>query len=508
MHLPRGLSAVRFCVIVTIMERKAKEQNGQTGGKRNIFAGFLEFFYGNFVVLLLGFLSLPLITRIMPTDEYGKTAMFTSAVSIIYIFAILGLDQSYIRYFYKEGVNRKRLLLQCLKYPVILILILAVIYVFFSDLFNTFLFGKSGFDITCLVVAYTTISVFERFGFLNIRMEQNGKLYSNLNILSKVLYLVFIVGFVWLIGEDFRVVLYAMTLPLGIVTAIVYIRYLIVNRHEKAERHGLETKELLRYGIPFVPMLLMEWLLSSMDKWSIKIFSGFSETGIYSSAMQIMTLLLTFKITYVAFWAPVAMEKYESEPEEVCKPFFADMFRKVQFLGMAAAFLLTIFRDLIVLILGAKYRDAVRIIPFLSLMPVLSILFEMTGQGCKFVGKVKYFNVASLVAIVCNLIGNTLLVPVWGGIGAALATALTYVVYFLIGTYFSVKCYPMEYRLKELAIAVIVYIAYAAYATFTNGIVPALVGAVLLCGLCVLNKKTFHALFVLAKEAIRGALKK
>ncbi|MBO4902172.1 MAG: oligosaccharide flippase family protein [Lachnospiraceae bacterium] len=485
------------------MEQKAEEQN-QEKKSRNLFAGFLEYFYGNFIVLLLGVVSLPLITRVMSTDEYGRTAMFTSAVSIIYIAAILGMDQSYIRYFYKEGVNRKRLILQCLQYPVLLILLLAGAYCLFADLFNGFLFGRTGTDITILVVSYTIISVFERFGFLNIRMDQNGKLYSNLNILSKVLYIGFILLFVRLIGDDFRVVLYAMTLPLFIVTVFVYVRYLIVNRRERAEKHAVTTRELLIYGVPFVPMLLMEWLLSSMDKWSIKLFKGFSDTGIYNSAMQIMTILLTFKITYVAFWAPVAMEKYEQEPEEVCKPFFADMFQKVQFLAMAAAFLLTIFRGVIVLILGENYRGAIRVIPFLTLMPVLSILFEMTGQGCKFVGKAKYFNYASLAAIAVNLTGNTLLVPVLGEIGAALATAVTYIVYFLIGTYFSVKCYPVDYRLRTFGLSLVLYSAYAAYATFTDRILlSALIGIVPLLLHILLNKAVLASLWKYAWQFLK-----
>ena len=63
-------------------EEKGKNDK-KTGG---LLGSFIEYFYGNFVVLLLGLISLPLITRIMSTDEYGRTAMFTSAVSIIYIF--------------------------------------------------------------------------------------------------------------------------------------------------------------------------------------------------------------------------------------------------------------------------------------------------------------------------------------------------------------------------------------------------------------------------------------
>ena len=472
--------------------------------KESLFTSFIKYFYGNFVVLLLGLIQLPLTTRVLETQEYGKTTMFTTAVTVIYIFAILGLDQAYIRYFYKDGVNRKTLFVQCLIPPFILILILSAVDVLFSDMFNTFLFGASGIDIIIPVVAYTVISVFERFLFLNIRMEQNGVLYSNLNILSKVLNVSFIILFAYLLGSDFRVVMYAFTLSLGTVTLLIGIRYLYVTRKEGIPRHDVSEKELLAYGIPFIPMLLMEWLLSSMDKWSIKIFNDFSETGIYGSAMQIMTIILTVKITFVAFWSPVAMEKYESRPEEECKDFFADMFDKVQFLCMCAAFLLTIFRGLIVLILGRAYREAVYIIPFLTLMPILSIMFEMTGQGVKFTGKIKYFNYASLAAIICNLIGNTLLVPRYKGIGAALATAVTYIVYFAIGTYFSKKCYPVKYRIGMFSVSLIMYVVYAAYATVTKDqIVSAAVGTVFLIVNCIINRKTLTGLWKYGMEALK-----
>lgn len=463
--------------------------------KKSVLSGFIDYFYGNFVVLILGFVSLPLITRVLSTNEYGRTSLFSSVVSIIYIFAILGLDQSYIRFFYKEGVDRKKLFLMCLKWPLILIAILALVYGVFSSRLNILLFEKGGWDVTMLVIIYTITSVFERFLFLNIRMDQKGKLYSNLNILSKVLYIICIVLFVELLGDDFRVGLYALTIPLVLVTLIVGIRYIYVSSKEENVNHALTEKELLKYGIPFVPMLLMEWLLSSMDKWSIRFFNDFSETGVYSAAMQIMTILLTFKATYVAFWSPIAMEKYEKEPEERCKEFFEDMFQKVQFLCMLAVFGLTMTRSLIVLILGSNYRGAIRIIPFLSLMPILSILFEMTGQGVKFKGKIIYFNYASIAAIICNLVGNALLVPIYKGVGAAIATGITYIVYFIIGTYFANKCYPVKYDFRRFFAALVVYIIYAGYATVCSSeLINIIVGFILIVLLCVLNGKVVKSL--------------
>lgn len=468
--------------------------------KNSVFKSFLEYFYGNFIVLLLGLISLPLITRVMTEDEYGRTSMFQSAVSVIYIFAILGLDQGYIRYFYKENISRKKLFYQCLYPALVLILALAGCYVLFADVFNGFLFERSSFDITFLVVAYVITSVFERFLFLNIRMDQQGKLYSNLNILSKVLYISFILIFVKILGNDFRVVLYALTLPLMMVTAGLFIRYITINKNEKislftTKDDDITERELLIYSVPFIPMLLMEWLLSSMDKWSIKIFNDFSETGIYAAAMQIMVIVSTIKITFVAFWSPIAMEKYENETEEVCKPFFVDIFDKTQLICMSIAFLLTTFRGIIVLILGERYRSAIRIIPFLALMPILSILFEMTGQGCKFVKQVKYFNYASLAAIICNLAGNTLLVPRFKGVGAALATAVTYIVYFALGTFFAYKCYPVKYKLKSFICSLVLYSGYAVYATITNNqIMSAIIGVIVTLVHCLLNWDCLKAL--------------
>ena len=477
---------------------------------KSILKSFLDYFYGNFVVLLLGFISLPLITRVMSADEYGRTAMFQSAVSVIYIFAILGLDQGYIRYFYKEGISRKRLFLQCLFPPLILIAALSLVYVTFANSFNMFLFERHSGDVTALVIAYVITSVFERFVFLNIRMDQRGKLYSNLNILSKVLYISFIVMFTFVLGDDFRVVLYALTLPLIIVTVMLLVRFFYINRAERVSLKGqkdgdITEKELLKYSIPFIPMLLMEWLLSSMDRWSIRIFNDFTETGIYSAAMQIMTIILTVKITFVAFWSPIAMEKYENESEENCKVFFADMFDKVQFLCMCLAIGLTMCRGIIVLILGPKYREAIKIIPFLTLMPVLSILFEMTGQGVKFVKKIKYFNYASFAAIICNLVGNSILVPMYKGVGAALATGITYIVYFAIGTYFAGKCYPVKYDLKRLVITMIMYLAYASFATLTdNQLVSALVGIIVFIINLLINLKTVKSLITLGLSMIKN----
>jgi len=441
--------------------------------------------------------------------------MFTSAVTVIYIFAILGMDQTYIRYYYKKGVDRRELMRRCLLPALLIVCILCLVYGLFAGFVNDFLFGERGTQLTVLVISYTVISVFERFLFLDIRMSQNGKLYSNLNIASKLIYIILIIIFAALLGDDFRVVMWAMTISLGLITLIVGIRYLVINAGKdmvneyEIKPYVLDQKELVSYGLPFILVLLMEWLLSSCDKWSLRLWSDYGELGIYNCAMSIMSILLTFKATFVAFWSPVAMEKYEQGLNSDIAGFFKTAFNITRCLCGLAGVGIILFRGVIVLILGEDYRTAVKVMPFLTLMPVFSILFEITNQGIKFVKKNRYLNYASLVAIVFNIMGNYILVERWGGAGAALATAITYLAYFAVGSYFSEKCYKVGYDWKRTIVYAVLLFVYAFQTTFLpDAFIDILLGLIIIFVILVMDRHTVALCIDFISGNIKKCLKK
>ncbi len=479
---------------------------------KGAFSGFLSYFYGNFVVLLLGFIQTPLVTRLMSTEEYGRTGMFETAVSCIYIFAIMGMDQAYIRYYYKKGIDRRKLLRQCIAPALCIIGLLLLVYFVAAGRVNGFLFGVSGIDVSLLVAAYTLISVLERFLFLDVRMQQNGKLYSNINIAQKVLNIIFIFVAFHFLHDDFRVVLYAMTLSWGSTTLFLLLRYFFMGKAKKGAEdeeaitspegdkdaarsdpqaaEGYPLKELLLYGIPFIFVLLMEWLLSSCDRVALKLWADYGELGIYSAAMKIMVLLLTFKNTFLAYWSPVAMERYESGGDD-CKAFFRSAFDIVRFFCILMALGMIFFRHIIVLLLGSSYRGADRVIPFLTLMPAFAMMFEITVQGIKFKKQNRYLNLASIVAILCNIIGNSILVPSFKGIGAALATGLSYLAYFAMASFSSEKVYPVGYDYSRTALDAVILIVVALLASFySNYLLVALAAALSVIAVCAIEKKS------------------
>jgi O-antigen/teichoic acid export membrane protein len=204
--------------------------------------------------------------------------------------------------------------------------------------------------------------------------------------------------------------------------------------------------------------------------------------------MNIMSILLTFKATFVAFWSPVAMQKYEEDPE--CRDFFKSAFNITRMLCVLAGLGMVLFRGVIILILGPAYTGARNVIPFLTLMPVFSIMFEITNQGIKFKKKNRYLNYASIIAIICNIAGNLLLVPLYKGAGAALATAITYVIYYFIGTRFSEKCFGVGYGSARTLLYAAMLLGYSSLAVFGDiAAAEAVVGAVLVIVVLILERK-------------------
>lgn len=57
---------------------------------------------GTFVSMLIGFVTTPIITRMVSPTEYGQFSIFTLYANVGMMVLYLGLDQSLIRYFYEQ----------------------------------------------------------------------------------------------------------------------------------------------------------------------------------------------------------------------------------------------------------------------------------------------------------------------------------------------------------------------------------------------------------------------
>ncbi len=471
--------------------------------QKSMGSHFLAIGSATIVNMIISFLTTPIITRLVDTNEYGQLSMFTLYGQIAMTVLILGLDFSLVRYYYNEdsGEYKHKLIQYCLKLPLALTAFATVVFGILLK-FTTLTLDFS-FSICVLLCIYVFLKVLYRVAELVVRCEQDSKLFGLLNIIQKLAYVVPTILLCIFVKQDYALILTGCTtfaVAVTLVMAVYKERHLWFGKNLKDKvNEAVTQKELLKYGAPFIVAALVAMVYEAMDKLFIKHFLGYSQVGIYSSAVAIVGIFAIVQSTFNTVWTPIAVEHYEKAPED--KQFYVDWCNKIAsvmfFLGINIIF----FKDIIVLLLGAKYRDAATIMPCLCLWPIMYTISEVTVGGITFMKKSKYNMVISIVSCLVNFAGNYLWVPTMGCKGAALSTGLSYIVFFSLRTYFSNKVYPIEYSLKRIYFMTALFALFAIYNTFFPFIVVNIMFyLILMFFTLILFRKEFKYFFSLLKK--------
>ena len=109
--------------------------------------------------------------------------------------------------------------------------------------------------------------------------------------------------------------------------------------------------------------------------------------------------------------------------------------------------------------------------------------------GKKFWEYVKSYLQIIVSAVVCaaNIAENTLLVPIIGGVGAAISTGLSYIVFFAMRTILSNKYFPMKWGMGKFSLITLLFLAYAWYNTFHSFGMVTVLGYVTIFAIMVFN---------------------
>ena len=127
------------------------------------------------------------------------------------------------------------------------------------------------------------------------------------------------------------------------------------------------------------------------------------------------------------------------------------------------------FKELIPIIISREYTQVIYIFPFLLLYPIFYTMSETTTLGISFSRKTGYNIIVSAISMLINLILNTLLIPIYGAVGAAIATGISYLVFFWTRTIISRKLW-YKFPLKHFVFVTIVLMVVAICNTIIKNI--------------------------------------
>ena len=465
---------------------------------RKLIRNLGAFSIGPIAGALIGIITVPVITFFITPEEYGKSSMFTLAQGMLSMLMYLGLDQAFVREFKSHENCKDKLLSNAMIIPSVFVVGVSILIIVNHDFISILLFDNSKETLAVVFLAIMLpFMVIENFALLCIRMEEKGILYSIFTILLKLFTLGFTLILFLLYEKSFRSVVFAIALA-EIVNGIIL--YLFALRKIKI-RCGLLDKQLLKrmlkYGLPLIPTSLLMWVLTSMDKIMLRTMCDYSELGLYTVAFKIVNSISIIQTCFTLFWTPVAIRWYENN---VPKRNF-EIVTKMLTVSMATVcMILLLLKDIVAFILGDEFVSAIHIFPFLLLQPIMYTISEATSVGIAFSRKTWYNIIVSTVAGITNIVLNFALIPIWGGKGAAIATGLSYVVFFWIRTIISRKLW-YNFPIGKFLFYTVCLLLNCTIHTFISGYIPYILTACCIVLILLMNITSLKELKLLDEKS-------
>ena len=383
---------------------------------------------------LIGLITLPMITWFYSVEDVGRISMLQVCTSFFVLLFCLGLDQAYVRE-YHESINKPQLLkVVFLPSLIISITVLSIVYLYDSLIVSQWLYGIASPYLSIISMSCFLVALVARYLSLILRMKEKALAFSMSQLLPKILFLIFVLCVVYL---GFATDSYSLITANALSLFTAFVVYLWNTKCDwlpffKEKFDWQQFKISLAFGLPLVIGGLATWGLNVMDRIFLRNMSTYTELGIYSVAMSIAGVAALFSGIFNTIWAPMVF-KWLSEGNLDYKT-IDDISEYV----LAAIYFLVVlsglFSWIIPIFLPQSYAEIQFIITACLLGPLFYTLSETTAVGIAIARKTKLAILASIFAILVNLMANYFLVPLYGAGGAAISTAIAFWCFYVVRT--------------------------------------------------------------------------
>jgi len=426
---------------------------------------------GSSALQLASFLLVPLYARYLTPSEFGVQALFVILISILSLSIDLGIKSSISRVYYDYTTDLEKRIFtgNAFAFTNILGIIIIAICFAFDRQATVFLTGSDRYVLIYRYVLYDiffTNSFQIYLAFLRVRNKPYkyiafsvGKLIA---ILLLTIYYVAVKkqGLTGLFKASAfaSLILYLITLPL-------------VMRGSKLSANTKMLKNMIAFGLPFVPAGIFSFIITSSDRYILKLFSDLQEVGQYAMGYKFGLIINVFIVQpFVLAWpqqiVPISMKENAN-----------DIFSKIITYYIAISVLITtillVFLDnAYALLLTPEYFRSITVVPFVAISYICNGLYYIFLVGVFLRKKTIYPPLIFAFGSLLNLGLNLYFIPKWGMLGAAITTLIAYssipiLTYFISNRFYKMK---LEYiRILKIIIVFVITYFITSFIPFHSG---------------------------------------
>jgi len=412
-------------------------------GQDSLFGSAVVYGLTNAIGAGIPLLVLPVLTRVLTPEEYGRVAMFSVVVALLGAFTGLSVHGAVgIRYFDKKKIDFPRYVATCL---IILtastLLVLALVCLLLPWFELAAKLPARWLLVAVLVAAaQTLIQVQLAIWQAARRPWAYGALRLGQSILdgSISLILVLAFGLAW----EGRVAGIASAAGLiGILTLLLLVRQHWVRFPGSTDY----ARNALWFGVPLIPHVVGGMLLVMIDRFLISNVLDVASTGIYMVALQIGMVLGLATDSFNRAYAPWLLATLtETQPgrDAAIVRFTYGYF----FVVCVIAVLLGLFAPTILgFLVGDKFRTAAPIVVYITLGFAFGGMYYMVTNYVFFAGRTASLAAITLICGISNTALTYWLLRRSGVIGAAQAFMLAQALQFAGTWWLAHRSRPMPW---------------------------------------------------------------
>jgi O-antigen/teichoic acid export membrane protein len=371
-------------------------------------------------------LTVPVYTRLLGVEEFGRFELLTSVFSLLYVIALLGMDFAIsVRFFGLAAGDRRgdasTALLTTGSASLFGVAVLVALAPVLGPLMLQTSDGALPFAITVVALPFNVLgSVLA----ICLRLHFRGGSYlaafaggaAGGGLTGIVLVLALNAG---LLGA---------LVGFGLIHAITFALLAAAARDQfsPALWDRGRARQLLRIGLPLVPANASSWVFAVADRFFVSAFVGFTQLGLYAAAARIGMILTLAQYGFHAAWGPVAL-RWGAAPDRDAR--YAASLRLVAVAGGASTALVSwLAWPLLWVLAGPSYVSAAGAVWLLASSALFLAMFYVVQIGASLAQRGDRVAWATLAAAAANTVANLALIPPFGFMGAAWATLVAYVV--------------------------------------------------------------------------------
>jgi O-antigen/teichoic acid export membrane protein len=412
---------------------------------------------GNLFVRSVSFLLLPLYSNLISTSEFGNYALIMAFYAIIAVLYQAGLPSALNKFYLEENDFDKRKIIfsTLINLAFIISVALTVIVFLFSGTIARAIVGSENYSGILRIVFLALF--FENLASIILYLMQTNQLPKKMVFYSfcgAFLNLLINVVLVYFLSKGIYGIFLAQLIS-NIFLLIITFPYLKKNYISVFDRKLV--KKISEFSFPLIAAGLLSAAVVVIDRFIINNFLGKKEVGIYSFSYRIAMIMNIFVVSLRNAWIPYSINLYRSG--EYSKS-FGKSFTKIIAAGLFIFLFISMFIDDLfgfhintLHLFDLNYKSGIVIIPLILFSYLLNGVVNYYSVYPYISGKSIHFLFSDIVALALNLIFNLLLIPLYGIVGAAVATFISYLgstVYMLILSSKKMKIYYEPVKLTVL----------------------------------------------------------